>query len=133
MRLLLSLLVIFLIIVTGCDKEKLEKDSVSNIYKGTFIRTAPNVKYAPADVTLILDSNSFSGTSDTRNYPAICSGKIKIEGQKLVAVNACMFTADFDWTFIFNGEYEMDIFGNELTLTRSYPGNVYDYYILQKQ
>jgi hypothetical protein len=134
MKRLLAFSILFYIFLTACNKNNINNAALSGtVYKGTFIRTHPNARFAPANVSITFDSTRFSGTSDTRNYPAICSGTHKIAGQKLTVLNDCMFTADFDGTLIFKGEYDYELSGNELRITKSYPGNMYDSYILQKQ
>jgi hypothetical protein len=91
---------------------------VPGIYKGQFIRTSPYAKYAPSDVTLEFTSNRFSGQSEVTNFPAICSGTFSVEGTEISFENECFFTADFDWTLILNGTYQLKVTGSKLEMTR---------------
>ena len=127
------LLLVILLTLAACEKEQNSALLADGIYKGTFIRSSPNVRYAPSKVTLTLANNTFTGSSDTNNYPAICTGTFTVVGNMINTTNSCFFTADFDWTFIFNGEFDYEVEGNKLTLSKSFPGSVYDRYILEKQ
>ena len=101
-------------------------------YSGTFNRSAPNIRTRPAKVTLSITRNKFKGTSNIKNYPAICEGTFTVNGSKIDVSNDCMFTADFDWSLILKGEYEYELSGKQLKITRSYPGDKYDSYTLEK-
>lgn len=132
MRSLYLMSVVLLVLFAGCDKETMT--AIPNgKYIGTFIRTTPDARFAPSKVTLTIDNNKFSGTSETPRYPAICSGSLKVDGNKLTVNNDCMFTADFDWSYIFQGDYTIELSGNQLKITRSYPNSVYDQYVFEKQ
>ncbi|MEJ2004157.1 MAG: hypothetical protein P8X57_04150, partial [Cyclobacteriaceae bacterium] len=43
------------------------------------------------------------------NYPAICNGTFERDDKRISFENNCAFTADFDWSFILNGTYEIDL------------------------
>ncbi len=43
-----------------------------------------------------------------------------------------MFTANFDWTYIFKGEYEVEADGKKLRILRRYPNGFIDVYNLEK-
>jgi hypothetical protein len=141
MRYILLLLSAASLLLSSCEKDSATaiKDSATattipnGTYTGTFIRTSPNAKYAPSKVTLTINGNRFTGTSEISNYPAICSGTFKVEGAKLHVTNECMFTADFDWTYIFNQQYDIEVSGNELRISRDYGGGTFDRYVFVKQ
>ena len=136
MKKLFVLSFVFLFAFAACDKETYEPADSAKIngeYTGTFVRIHPTGTFPVANVTMNIDSNRFSGNSDTRNYPAICRGKLAVSNDKLVVTNECMFTADFDGTLIFNGEFKYEVSGNTLKLTKTYSTGFYDQYTLQKQ
>lgn len=123
---------LFIILLSACDKDTV-KTIPNGKYEGTFIRTSPTAKYEPANVTITIDDGRFTGSSDKPKYPAICSGTFKVEGSKITVNNECMFTADFDWSFIFNGEWEYEVSGDELKLVKRHAGSTIDYYTLKKR
>jgi hypothetical protein len=105
---------------------------VPGIYKGQFIRTSPYAKYAASNVTIEFTSNLFSGQSDMLHYPAICSGTFSVEGTEINFENECFFTADFDWTLILKGSYQLKVTGSQLEMTRV-QSEITDRYILTLQ
>jgi hypothetical protein len=115
---------------TNCRKEAKNLDGE---YTGTFVRSAPNIRAQSAKVTLYLAGNTFKGSSDIKNYPAICEGTFTITSSKIDVSNDCMFTADFDWSLVLKGEYNYELSGKQLKITRAYPGNKYDTYTLEKR
>ena len=129
----LLLLLTAILFIASCDqKETVTPELVDGTYVGIFGRSSPNAKYASAKVTLTLNNGAFTGSSDITNYPAICSGTFKILGETVEFSNNCMFTANFDWTYILNGSFNLKIEENKIYLTRSY-GEVHDRYELEKQ
>jgi hypothetical protein len=121
-----------LIILSGCTKQVVNRIP-DGTYTGTFIRTSPKARYAPANVSLVISGNRYSGTSDKDNYPAICSGSYLVQGSMLKVKNACVFTADVDRSLIFNGDFEYTFDGTKLQIVKKYSlEGKYDTYILQK-
>lgn len=101
-------------------------------YKGQFIRSSPLARYAPSNVTLTFTGNKFYGESDKTNYPAICSGTFKLTGNEIVFTNECIWTADFDWTYILKDKFTIHIDGDKLEMTKSIGDNT-DHYALTLQ
>lgn len=133
MRLVTLFFALLLVVLTGCDKLEKNKEFAAT-YKGTFVRTEGTTlsNEIVANVTLNFTKNTFSGLSDRRNYPAICSGTFSISQSKLMVTNSCYFTADFDWALVFNGEYNYELKGNHLKIWRSYGNGSKDVYELTK-
>lgn len=102
------------------------------IYKGQFMRASPYAKYAPSNVTIEFTSDQFSGQSEVTNFPAICSGTFSIKGTEINFENECFFTADFDWTLILKGNFQLQVTGSQLEMTRV-QGELTDKYILTLQ
>lgn len=102
------------------------------IYKGKFTRSSPLAKYASSNVTLTFTENKFSGDSDQQNYPAICNGTFKVTGSEVEFVNECMWTADFDWSYILKDKFTIRFDGDILELTKSVGDNT-DQYTLELQ
>ena len=101
-------------------------------YKGQFIRSSPNARYAPSNVTLTLTADRFIGESDKVKYPAICRGTYKVKGQKIEFNNECAWTTEFDWSYILSGEFNLSVDGKKLEMTK-YGNGHSDYYKLVLQ
>lgn len=126
--------VLVLLIATACDKDESGSlESLSSTYKGFFIRSSPNAKYQPSEVTLIFTDSTFEGTSSISKYPAICKGTYKLSGREIEFTNSCFFTADFDWSLILSGKYEIYPEGEGIIIARNTAGGVMDTYNLKKQ
>ena len=134
MRSLLLILMLSLLFA-ACEKKDLEKEFSAH-YTGTFVRmrlpASPLEDPIVSNVTLHFTENTFNGTSSVVKYPAICSGKFTISQSKIQVENTCFFTAEFDWTFIFNGEYSYELNGDDLKIWRDYPNGYRDIYTLKK-
>ena len=134
MRLLLFVFMLSLLF-TACEKKELEQEFSAH-YTGTFMRVqepqSPLENPITSNVTLHFTEKTFSGTSSVAKYPAICSGNFTISQSKINVENTCFFTADFDWTFIFQGEYSYELNGDDLKIWRDYSNGFRDVYQLKK-
>jgi len=99
-------------------------------YEGVFYRTAPYIRSRPVNVSITFEGNRFSGGSDEMHYPAICNGIFDVNGQYVDFTNQCFFTANFDWTYILGGKYRIRREGEEITLTRTFDGDITNVYVL---
>jgi hypothetical protein len=118
--------------ITGCSKAD-NKPLEDGIYKGIFYRTNPWTD--TAQVTLIISGNRFTGQSNKANYPALCNGKFSVNGDKIRFENNCPWTANFDWNFILNNDFEIKGNGRTIEISRGYNGIIFykDVYQLTKQ
>ncbi|HEX8333977.1 MAG TPA: hypothetical protein VF622_15260 [Segetibacter sp.] len=128
MKNLLLLSFLLTTVLMGCDKEVVTPDGE---YVGTFARTSPNSNWVTSNVTLNISGKSYSGTSDKQYYPVICKGTLEFKGSTLTVTPECMFTANFDWTLIFKGDYEVEAEGESLRLLKRH-GDFTDVYNLKK-
>ncbi|MEO0333585.1 MAG: hypothetical protein AAF223_18195 [Bacteroidota bacterium] len=102
-------------------------------YTGVFYRSSPNARWASANVTLTLENGRFSGSSDRDKYPAICEGTYQLIGiDQVTFENSCVWTADFDWSFILDGEYQITDRDDKIVICREYEGQVSDTYELKR-
>jgi hypothetical protein len=98
-------------------------------YTGTFSRTGMDTTNVQIG---LLSTNKFEGTSDRPNYPAICGGNFTFDGNILAVNDTCSWTANFDWSLIFDGNYNVSFTGqNTVRLWRT-TGSVTDEYLLRK-
>lgn len=100
-------------------------------YTGTFQRQV--LPESPvALITLQFSGDTWSGESNMVKYPALCSGTYKKSGNTISFGNACPWTAEFDWTLILSGDYEVKQKGDSLQIIKDYNGFFKDVYILKK-
>ena len=114
----------------SCEKEGAA--SISGNYTGVFFRSSPTGRWAQSQVSLNLNANSFSGQSSDARYPAICHGSWTAGDETIEFSNACMWTADFDWTLILDGEYSYELNGDHLKIWKI-AGDKTDTYDLHRQ
>ena len=113
-----------LVLVSCEDGEDFPLTKLEGTYAGTFQRTVGNEPGGIAQVSITFDGNSWSGQSDTPRYPAICNGSYQIYGNIIKFENHCMFTADFDWSLILNGDFEIRQTMDAITFTKSLPNAI---------
>ena len=105
----------------SCEKDEPVKiGPLDGTYTGIFFRASPQGNYATADVTLVFKGNTFEGLSSIAKYPAICRGTYTITGDEIEFTNLCVWTAEFDWSYILDGKFTITIEGNEIMMTRDY-------------
>ncbi len=129
-----KLLAVICLFLMSCDTG-MYGDGVltEGTYVGVFTRMDPVAKYQPSNVTITVTGDRFEGSSSIRNYPAICEGRVRSDGRSVEFENECVFTADFDWTYILNGTFQASTERKTLILTKSYGGGRYDTYHLTRE
>jgi len=109
---------------------------IQGTYTGTFIRWHGKNGLA-SNVTITFSKDAFNGTSDSVNYPSICSGSFTTTSNpdSVHFINQCDFPANFDWTLILSGPYKLIRTGDSLYIRRVIGDIVYeeDIYSLRKQ
>ncbi len=125
--------VFFLLLNVSCE----DTDEIvfnGGRYEGNFYRFHHDNNYNTASVSLIINDNKFGGSSDMARYPVICEGTYEVVGHEIVFVNTCgPWTADFDWSLILGGSFEISYKNDLLILTRTYEFGFYDRYELRKK
>ena len=132
------LIVIFLAGLICCKKEENKFSKIPDgTYQGTFVRETVWAGSDTAHIIMTFSSNNWSGSSDKKNFPALCHGTYSISGDTLIFTNQCAWTAEFDWGLILSGTYNLKIHGEELEFyndDRSATSDTYiDRYKLIKQ
>jgi hypothetical protein len=124
----ISMVWIAFFIFTSCgDDAAISMSTLKGTYKGQFIRTNPQIKYAPANVTITLTENRFFGESDRDKYPAICNGIYTVRGREIEFSNECVWTANFDWTYILSGTFTFNTVGDQLEMIKYLGNDAYIY------
>ena len=105
-----------LIITISCNKseEVTISPNTNGNYTGIFERNGNS-----SNVQLNLINGSFNGQSAIQKFPALCNGTYLISGNTITFDSNCAWTADFDWTLILNGQWNYNMNGNLLILTKS--------------
>jgi hypothetical protein len=135
MKTILTLL-LPLLFVAGCDKNELA--GLKGSFTGTFtdhgnISAGIPEKSGPVQVTF--DGNTYRSTGNPDRIPAGGSGTYKLlDGTRILFEDKNIWTANFDWGLILNGEYEYRFKGDSLLITRySQDSKRYEYKLKQDQ
>lgn len=101
-----------LLLLIACNKDESSditnnNNTLSGRYIGSFHRTGMDT----TRVSLLFTDGRFEGSSDIMNYPAICGGTFSLQGNTINFADSCTWTANFDWTLILKGQYNIE--GNE--------------------
>lgn len=124
------LLVLLVSLIMGCKKEKLAIQD--GTYRGIFTVSYSN-GVQTGRVTIELKNGTYTCSSNSNRIPAGGSGTFRMGENKMTFADDKMWTADFDWNLILNGEYESTFDGKKLLLTAS-RNNIGTYtYELEKQ
>jgi hypothetical protein len=120
-------------LILSCKKPGSTFSILDGTYTGTFQRQTITSGHI-SNVTVTFSGNNWSGESQSAKYPALCNGTFEVNGTNDINFeNACIWTAEFDWTLILSGNYNIRIAGNDIEITRDYNGSVKDIYKLIKQ
>jgi hypothetical protein len=135
MNKLIPLIVILLLSSISCEPEP---DRIPfGTYTGTFQRQNVFGGGEISNVTITFSMYSWIGDSDKNKYPALGNGSYSLYKNKLTFNNNNVWTADFDWSLILSGDYEIIINNDLIRISRSYSGpstdTWTDIYILTKQ
>lgn len=131
---LLAAIVLTSLFYSSCSKKIEAADTIANgVYYGTYQRiksgTGKEVK-----VSVSFNEGAWSGLSDSTKYPALCRGVFSSVGIDSVRfTNDCIWTSDFDHTYILSGNYSVYSRANHITITRTYANNEQDVYELYKK
>ena len=118
----LSLTLTALAFLTNSCKKNSNTLITNGTYKGTFERSITN---KISNVRLKFSSNKFEGESQYIHYPDLCHGSFSINRDTASFENACIYTAEFDWSYILSGKFKISVSGDSLILTRGYNGVIY--------
>ncbi|HEX8327519.1 MAG TPA: hypothetical protein VF629_08260 [Hymenobacter sp.] len=129
MRHLLALASSFLLLAVSSCQKSVPSPDLNGTYTGTFQREPGG---QVSQVSLTFSEGEWNGTSQKVKYPALCSGTYKVTNKnKIIFTNACVWTAEFDWTLILGGEYDLNTKGKTIEIIEQ-RGNGRDIYRLSK-
>ncbi|MBJ6109947.1 hypothetical protein JAO73_13070 [Hymenobacter sp. BT523] len=129
MRFSLFSAVYFLLPITSCQKSTPTPD-LNGTYTGTFQRQSGGGGQV-SQVSLTFSGGKWSGNSQIPKHPGLCSGTYDVIGKRITFTNICYWTADFDWSLILSDEYDLNVSGNVVEITKQAP-SYKDVYRLSK-
>ncbi len=114
---MLVLAVISAVTLSGCAASYREEGAISpplrleGRYHGTYWRTEHDgtneqVRHA-GEVWMDFRDGRYRIEGDFRHLPPAGSGRYRIEGDRLILEDTANHTADFDWTLILQGPFEV--------------------------
>jgi len=109
------------LVLSSCESDQtLSLKIPDGTYSGTFQRKhAFGIGEGTATVSITFSSNTWTGQSDKTNFPALCHGTYEIENNKIIFTNLCVFTADFDWSLILSGDYDLSLSSDSLIFSHN--------------
>ncbi|WP_131538923.1 hypothetical protein [Pedobacter nototheniae] len=118
MKTKLYLPLITLCILLGCKKDKTVKQPfITGKYVGTFNYTvAGKTEVAPAQV--IFGPTNYTSIGQPNKKPAGGSGTYTFNTDSFLFTDTHPWTADFDWGLILKGNFDYEVKGDSLILTR---------------
>lgn len=120
-------IIFFSLVITifSCSKEVENiESSIDGNYIGIFERNGTT-----SNVELTFRNGTWSGESEIVKFPALCNGSYSSSGNVLTIENACVWTAEFDWSLILSGDWNYNMNGKTLFLKNASG----DTYTLTKQ
>ena len=96
---------IFLLILFSCKKVDNNLLITDGTYTGTFQRIIADTGKI-ANVSINFSGGKWTGQSNVEKYPALCNGNYVVNGAENIRFgNACPWTADFDGTLSWMGNF----------------------------
>ncbi|PSK99277.1 hypothetical protein CLV48_11763 [Cecembia rubra] len=118
--------------LSACNSVENEfRSSLEGQFAGTFERTDKGISLGVAEVTLAFEGDRFGGSGGANRYPSICQGTFALSRNTITFNNTCFFTAEFDWSLILSGTYQIRREGEEIVFRRSM-GDLIDTYRLRR-
>ena len=116
----LFLVVLFMVFTSCSDKETYSE--IDGNYTGFFEREGRK-----SEVSLNFNEGDYSGDAEFEKFPALCTGNYVVNEDTVTFSNQCVWTAEFDWSLILNGDWTFTFQNNQLILTNE----IGDRYILE--
>ncbi|MCG7752552.1 hypothetical protein [Flavihumibacter cheonanensis] len=133
---LLTFCAIPMLFLIACSKNNNDDPSntISGRYAGTFKRYNTSIDKT-ARVSIDFNKEYWSGSSELATYPALNTGTFSLanNNETISFKNKAGWTADFDWTFILDGNFILHKNNDSLVFTKSYGNGAVDVYKLAKE
>ena len=95
------------------------------MYKGTFSRV---ISFGPRDTSNVIinfSSGTWSGQTDSLNFPVLGQGTYKIENGLILFRNRTNIAEAIDTTLVLNGDYQFNFSYTHIEIYRYYPNKVW--------
>lgn len=115
----------------SCNKDNPDTTISEGKYKGTFTVTYNSGKQS-GRTTLVLENGKYSCTGNSDRIPAGGSGTYSIDNGKITFVDDNIWTADFDWGLILQGQYDYQFDGRNLKIFVSNDVACYEYLLVKQ-
>ena len=122
-----------MLLLFSCQQDDQQGYVLQGEYSGIYFRSSPNARYQAAQVNVVFEESTFNGSSSISRYPAICRGAYTISGNTIDFINVCVWTADFDWSYILAGEFSLSVEDDEIVMVRNMGNSTFDTYRLKKK
>jgi len=106
----------------SCDKY----EYIEGTYSGTFTATYNSVTYSGATIVK-LENGKYTCAGNPDRIPAGGSGTYSIKGNKITFRDENVWTAEFNWRLILNGEYNFTFDGKKLKISIGFDEAHYEY------
>jgi hypothetical protein len=128
-----QVLCVLSLVILSAACQKNTNDNTVNVlngrYNGIFSRSGMDTV---AVNFFFKTDKTFEASGGRLNYPALCGGTFQQSGNNLSVNDTCTWTANFDWTLIFDGDYNISFTGaNSVRIWRT-NGSVTDEYLLNR-
>lgn len=120
----------------SCSKDMFQDPVTASLSDGTYVGTFQRQTLAsstPSAVSLTLSNGNWTGNASVDRYPALCSGTYTIGSNQVQFEDTCTWTADFDWSLILDGTYDITQYDDTLVLTKQQGNSTVDIYKLKRQ
>jgi hypothetical protein len=132
MKQLFAFILLLAVAAGSCKKNDNNTETKpEGTYTGTFQRKVSG-NGEISNVSLTFSAGAWNGQSQFAKYPALSHGTFSINGNKVSFQNESAWTAEFDWSLILNGDYNISTSGNTLSITKTYSNGMVDVYTLAK-
>lgn len=127
----ISLLLILVSNTNSCSEKDLDGSIPAGDYTGTFTVSYADGSSHSGPVTVSFSGdNTYNSNGNEDRYPAGGKGSYSIKGDQFSFEDENLWTANFDWGLILNGEYTYSFTNDELTLTKTKDGSTTYTYVL---
>ncbi|MGB4775197.1 MAG: hypothetical protein WBP45_08495 [Daejeonella sp.] len=116
----------FIVSVVGCSDKK-EPDTLNGKYTGVFYYSGPTPAtlnfeaILPHPASITFSNNNYTSVGNNDHYPAGGSGTFKFlseNSKQILFEDKNVWTADFDWNLVLNGEYKYELKKDSLILSK---------------
>ncbi len=136
MNALLKICLLLLVIsnTNSCSEKDLDGSIPAGDYTGTFsVNYADGSTYSGPVTVSFSSDNTYTSSGNEDRYPAGGNGSYSIRRGQFSFEDKNLWTANFDWGLILNGEYTYSFTNDKLTLTKTKDGSSTYTYVLSVQ